>query len=148
MPAGLEGLVRGIAVDFAKMADPRNERKTVSPEVAASREEGRKELMSLLIDAKLAARIAAEAAMAGRLGAWLAGQEDRIFDAYSRLGRFDADFWRVEREAFHPIVLREVVRGASAVEETAPPHQSAPSRAARRRSGRNRRWRRYSPQAF
>lgn len=53
MGADMRGFIQNMAVDLAKISDPRNERKTVSPEVAASREEGKSELMDLLIKAKL-----------------------------------------------------------------------------------------------
>jgi hypothetical protein len=54
MGADMQGFIRNMAVDMAKIADPRNERKTVSPEVAASREEGRQKLMTLLSEAAVA----------------------------------------------------------------------------------------------
>lgn len=52
--AGMAGLVKNMATDLAKIADPRNERRTVDPEVAASREEGRKALIDLLLEAQKA----------------------------------------------------------------------------------------------
>lgn len=51
---GMAGLVKNMAVDLAKIADPRNERRTVSPEVAASREEGRKAMIDHLLEAQKA----------------------------------------------------------------------------------------------
>jgi hypothetical protein len=51
---GMAGLIKNVAVDLAKLADPRNERRTVSPEIAASREEGKKAMIDLLLEAQKA----------------------------------------------------------------------------------------------
>lgn len=61
MGADMRGFIQNMAVDLAKISDPRNERKTVSPEVAASREEGRQELMDLLVKAAVDRENGAEA---------------------------------------------------------------------------------------
>lgn len=61
MGADMRGFIQNMAVDLAKISDPRNERKTVSPEVAASRSEGRQELMDLLVKAAVDHENGAEA---------------------------------------------------------------------------------------
>lgn len=48
---GLEGILRSVATDFAKIADPKNERRSISPEVAAERASGRDEMMAAIKEA-------------------------------------------------------------------------------------------------
>lgn len=49
--ADMQGFIRNMAVDLAKIADPKNERRTISPEMAAEREEGRQAMISLCMEA-------------------------------------------------------------------------------------------------
>lgn len=61
MGADMQGFIRNMAVDLAKIADPRNERKTVSPELAASREQARQRMLDLIVEARVAMQRGEEA---------------------------------------------------------------------------------------
>lgn len=49
--AGDRGMIQMLAHEIAKVGDPGNKRRTVSPEVAAAREEAQTRMMSLLLEA-------------------------------------------------------------------------------------------------